>query len=282
MDKLLTYFRFVKIEHSIFALPFAYIGLFLASKGSFPFKEFLLVSLAMVSVRSFAMGMNRILDLPFDKKNPRTKDRPLVKGEITVKEALLFVLCCAFLFVFFCWLLNPVCFKFSFFALFWAGFYSLTKRFTSLSHFWLGSVLGMAPVGGWLAYDPHFSLTQVLLFLGVMFWVAGFDIIYATLDVEFDKKMGLFSLPKEIGIECALHISLFCHINASILFFLAGISASLGVFYFLTAFLVFVILLLEHKIISPDDLSKVNLAFFTFNGFVSVILFLGVIGDLLK
>ncbi len=282
MNRLLLYCKLVKIEHSVFALPFAYMGLFLASQGKFNFKEFTLVTLAMITIRSFAMAINRILDLPFDKQNPRTKDRPLVTGEISLKEAIIFSVVCAIIFILSCALLNKFCFKLSFIAIFLTGFYSLTKRFTFLSHFWLGAVLGLAPLGSWLAHTPSFSsITPILLFLGVMFWVAGFDILYACQDVSFDKKVGLHSLPKSLGIDSALYISLFCHVNASLFFFLTGFSASLGKIYFISCLLISFVLIWEHKLVKPDDLSRVNLAFFTMNGFVSIFLFLAVLMDII-
>jgi 4-hydroxybenzoate polyprenyltransferase len=272
--------RLVKIEHSVFALPFAYIGLFLAAGGWPGWRLFLVLTAAMVAIRSFAMAINRLADAGIDAQNPRTQDRPLVAGQISRAKAWTMTLAAALIFVLTCAGLNSLCLYLAPVALLWSGLYSYSKRFTWLSHFWLGSVLGFAPLGGWLAHSPEFSLSAVLFFLGVTFWVAGFDILYACQDVGFDAKMGLHSLPVQYGIQGALLLSTFSHVNAAIFFILAGWSAGLGWIYILVWLAVTIVLLWEHYLVQADDLDRINLAFFTLNGIIAVVLCAGVLADI--
>ena len=189
--------RMVKIEHSVFALPFAYLGMIWAAQGWPGWSIFIPLTLAMVAIRSAAMAVNRLVDLPIDAQNPRTQTRPLVTGELSVLETKVFIALCALISIAACALLNPLCLMLAPLALLWSGFYSYTKRFTSLCHFILGSVLGLAPVAGWLAVSPSFEISPILLGLGVIFWVGGFDILYACQDVDFDRTQGLYSLPAQ-------------------------------------------------------------------------------------
>ena len=272
--------RMVKIEHSVFALPFAYIGSFLAAGGWPGWRVFFWVSLAMVAVRSFAMTFNRIADLRIDSINPRTMGRPLVTGELTLRAAWQFLGATALVFVLACAGLNATCLLLSPVALAWAAGYSYAKRFTWLCHFWLGSVLGLAPLAGWLGVEPVFTLPAVLLLLGVTFWVAGFDIIYSCQDVAFDKEHGLRSMPAVFGVPTALALSSFCHASTSLLFLLAGWATGLGWGYYLVWGAVSACLFWEHTIISAEDMSRVNMAFFTVNGVIAVALFFGVLWGL--
>jgi len=271
--------RMVKIEHSIFALPFAYLGMIWAAGGWPGWKIFLALTVAMVAVRSFAMAVNRLADLPFDVKNPRTQTRPLVTGELNVFETLVFIAVSALVFVGACWQLNALCLALSPLALVWSAMYSYTKRFTSLCHFFLGTVLGLAPLAGWLAVSPEIALAPVLLALGVTFWVGGFDILYACQDAEFDQNEGLHSLPAGKGVPIALALSTFSHVVTALFFLLAGWAAGAGIVYTGFCLAVAAILLFEHRLISADDLSRVNLAFFTLNGFIAVFLFAGAVID---
>lgn len=270
----------VKIEHSVFALPFAYLGAFVSAGGWPGWRVFILLTVAMVAVRSFAMAWNRLVDLPFDSQNPRTATRPLVTGEISVRETKIFLVATAAVFILAAAGLNWLCLVLSPLALIWSAFYSYTKRFTPMCHFALGSVLGLAPIAGWIASHVSFSLPPVLFFLGVTFWVAGFDILYATQDVEFDRERGLNSVPAAFGIKGALAIAALSHVNAAIFFLLGGWAAWLSWPYFLTWAVVAGMLFWEHRIIGPDDLSRVNMAFFTLNGAVSILLFLGALASL--
>ncbi len=271
--------KMIKIEHSVFALPFAYMGVFWSAGGWPGWGTFIFLSVAMVAVRSFAMTFNRIADLDIDRENPRTRSRPLVTGEISLRDAYFFLGLTAVLFVVSCAFLNMLCFYLSFLALGWSAFYSYTKKFTSLCHFFLGSVLGLAPLAGWIAYEPVFALAPFLIFLGVLFWVAGFDILYSCQDVGFDQEKNLCSIPGKYGLETAFAISGFCHVNAALFFILAGVWLSASWPFYLAWLVVSGVLLIEHRIISPGDLKRINVSFFTLNGLVSVILLLGVLGD---
>lgn len=272
--------RMIKIEHSVFALPFAYMGLFLASAGRPGVGEFLALTVAMVAVRSFAMTMNRLLDMDIDAKNPRTSGRPLITGELSRTFAWKFAAGCAVVFVLACAMLNWLCLMLSVPALLWSAFYSLTKRFTHWCHFALGSVLGLAPVAGWLAHDPTLTLPASLFFCGVTFWVAGFDLLYAAQDETFDREQGLRSIPARFGLNAALLVSSLSHVMAALCFLLGGWAAGLGGIYFLVAGAVSVVLLWEHRLLSAEDMSRVNTAFFTLNGVIAVGLFAGVLLDL--
>ncbi|MCG8531655.1 MAG: putative 4-hydroxybenzoate polyprenyltransferase [Desulfovibrionales bacterium] len=272
--------RMVKIEHSIFALPFAYLGQFIAAGGMPPLRPFLLLAVAMVAVRSVAMAFNRVIDLPFDAKNPRTQQRPLVTGEITPVQTWVFIAIMSAIFVAACFFINELSFMLSPVALFVAAFYSVLKRFTWLCHFWLGAVLALSPLAGWISVDPQFTVAAVLYAWGILFWVAGFDIIYSCQDVEYDRSAGLNSVPARFGIESALLMSSFCHVVTSIMFLMGGWASGLGWPYYGVWAVVSVILFWEHTIISADDMSKVNMAFFTMNGFISVLLFLGALAGI--
>ena len=272
--------RMIKIEHSVFALPFAYLGQFIAAGGIPPLKPFLLLTVAMVAVRSVAMAFNRVIDLPFDAKNPRTQQRPLVTGEITPMQTWAFIAFMATLFVVACYFINELSFELAPIALFVAAFYSLLKRFTWLCHFWLGAVLALSPLAGWISVDPQFTVPAVLFAWGILFWVAGFDIIYSCQDAEYDRSAGLNSVPAHFGLESALVISSFCHVVTSIMFLMGGWAAGLGWPYYVVWAVVSGVLYWEHSIISADDMSRVNMAFFTMNGFISVLVFIGAVAGI--
>ena len=288
--------RMIKIEHSVFALPFAFTGAFLAARPVTPiidaaggatqwampsWRVLLPLAIAMVAVRSFAMAYNRLADVDIDSQNPRTRNRPLVTGELSIAFTKRFIFACMLVFTAACAALNSTCFLLSPVALAWSAFYSHTKRFTPLCHFALGSVLGLAPVAGWLAVQPqHLGFPAVLLFFAVSFWVAGFDILYACQDAEFDRSQGLFSLPAQAGVPRSLFASAWTHAAAALLFPMVGWYGGLGLVYTLVTLLVGGILVWEHKLITPDDLSKVNVAFFTMNGVIAVFVFLGAWADL--
>jgi len=272
--------RMIKIEHSVFALPFAFIGAFLAADGWPGLFNLVVLTIAMVAVRSFAMAFNRYADLDIDRENPRTQDRPLVTGELSTSFTLLFILGTAAVFVIMCALMNPLCLFLSPLALALSAFYSYCKRFTYWCHFVLGMVLGLAPLAGWLCVDPVISLPAVLLFCGVTLWVAGFDLLYACQDAAFDKERGLWSIPARLGIPSALAISTLSHVVAAVLFMLAGWAAGLDWVYFLIAGCVGLVLMGEHQMVKPDDMSRVNVAFFTLNGVIAVVLFFGVLIDI--
>jgi len=267
--------RLVKIEHSIFALPFAYIGLFVAAKGWPGWRAFLLLTIAMVAMRSYAMAVNRLADVRYDRDNPRTQRRELITGEVSVRQAWGFTAVCAVCFVAACWGLNTLCLALSPLVLVWGAFYSVTKRFTWLCHFVLGSVLGLAPVAGWLAVQPTFTVPALLFGCGVTCWVAGFDILYACQDVAFDREHRLWSMPATFGVGTALSLAAFSHANAAAFFLLAGYAAGLSWIYYLAWAVCSIVLLVEHRLISENELSRINVAFFTLNGVIAVLLGLG-------
>jgi len=250
--------RMIKIEHSIFALPFAFAGAFIASGGVPAWKPFVLLTIAMVAVRSFAMAFNRVTRLQ--------------TWAFIVVMAVVFVLACAGL--------NRLCLMLSPLALGISALYSAMKRFTWLCHFVLGAVLGLAPLAGWLSVDPVFTLPAVLLFWGVLFWVAGFDILYSCQDTAFDIEVGLHSVPARFGIPTALVISTFCHVNTVVFFLLAGWAAGLSWAWYPVWAIVSLVLVLEHRLIRADDLSRVNMAFFTLNGVVSIVVFAGIVAGI--
>ncbi len=268
--------RMIKIEHSIFALPFAWAGAVLAKRGAPGFETLLLLTLAMVGIRSFAMAFNRIADLPFDRKNPRSAAWPLVTGEITLWQTWRFCGFMAALFVLACMGLNEVCLALSPLALIMAAVYSYTKRFTWLCHFALGAVIGLAPIAGWLSVDPHFSLPPFLLGLGVLFWIAGFDALYSCQDAAFDRESGLYSLPVRFGQQGAMLIAAFCHVNTVIFLCLTGLSLNLSLGWHIILAATAGILWWEHRLVSPDKPENIRLAF-ALNGPISILLLIGAI-----
>ena len=266
--------RMIKIEHSIFALPFAYAGAFLAERGWPGIKLLFLLTVAMVGIRSFAMAFNRVVDLPYDSQNPRTLKRPLVTGEITPWQTWRFCGAMAAMFVLACAAMNPVCLALSPIALALAAFYSYTKRFTWLCHFVLGAVIGLAPIAGWLSVSPHFAMPPLLLGFAVVFWIAGFDILYACQDASFDEGAGLHSLPVRFGLQGAMLLSSACHVNTVLFLFLAGLACSLSWGWYLCLIITAGILWWEHNLVSPEKLENLGFAF-ALNGPISVLLLVG-------
>jgi len=267
--------RLVKVEHSVFALPFAYIGLFVAAGGWPGWRAFVLLTVAMVAMRSFAMAVNRLADVRYDRVNPRTNRRELVTGEVTLRQAWIFTAGCAVVFVGACAGLNTLCLALAPVALVWGAFYSVTKRFTWLCHFVLGSVLGLAPLAGWLAVKPEFSLAPILFGLGVTCWTAGFDVLYACQDVDSDREQGLWAMPARFGVATSLRLAAFSHVDAALFFLLAGYAAGLSWIYYASWAVCSLVLLIEHRLLSENDLSRINVAFFTLNGIIAVLLGVG-------
>ena len=271
----------IKFKLTVFALPFAFIGAFLASRGLPSLKEALLILLAMVGARTCAMGFNRIADRVFDAANPRTASRALPSGEVKLFEAWLMVLISAALFFLACYFLNPLTLQLSPLALGLTLFYSLTKRFTALCHIVLGLALAFSPLGGWVAVAGSLTGYPWVLSLGVVFWVAGFDTIYACLDSEFDKSAGLHSLPSKLGPERAFKLAGFFHIAAFLFFTATGIQMGLNWLYFVGIAVAAIALLKQHRLVRPDDLSNIHASFFSMNGIVSVVLFIATLCSLL-
>lgn len=270
--------RMIKIEHSVFALPYAYAGAVLAANGIPSAGLLVALTVAMIGVRSFAMAFNRIMDLPFDSENPRTWDRPLVTGEITVRQTWSFCGIMAFVFVVACAFLNQLCLYLSVPALLFAAAYSFTKRFSPLCHYWLGATLGLAPLAGWLAVSPEApGMPAVLLFFAVTFWTAAFDIYYSFQDYDFDVAFDLYSVPAVYGPDTAMTIAGISHAVTSIFLLLTGYAAGLGWPWYAVWLLISAVLFWEHRLVRPDDLRQINMAFFTLNGVVSIVMLIGVL-----
>lgn len=269
-----NYLSLIKFSHTVFALPFALIGFFLAVKqtsASVDWKLLLLVLACMVSARSAAMAFNRYLDRNIDRKNPRTRMREIPVGTISSSNALLFVIISSAVFVTATFFINRICFLLSPVALLVILGYSYTKRFTSLSHFILGLGLSLAPIGAYLAVTAHFALLPVLISIAVLTWVGGFDIIYSLQDDEFDRKENLFSIPVRLGRRNSLRFSLMVHLLTNVVLIIVGIVGGFGWLYW-SGFVIFIALLIyQHSIVSPEDLSRVNIAFGTTNGIASIL-----------
>ena len=269
-----NYLKLVKFSHTLFSLPFAIASFFLALRSgdhTLSWWLLILVILAVIFARNAAMAFNRYADREFDKANPRTQQREIPAGILPARRALIFIIVNSLLFMATAWLINPLCFILSPVALLVILGYSLTKRFTMLCHLILGMGLALAPLGAWLAVTEQFALTPVLIALAVLFWVAGFDIIYALQDEYFDRENMLRSIPARFGASKALWISAIIHLLCfgflvgATLSFQPGITGWTGTAIFGT------LLLYQHLIISPKDLSRVNLAFFTTNGIASIL-----------
>lgn len=272
--KLQNYLSMVKFAHTVFAMPFALIGFFLAiefSGATFDPKEFLLVILCMVFARNAAMGFNRYVDREIDSKNPRTAIREIPQGIIKPKSALRFVILNAILFVVAAGLINQLTFILSPIALLVVLGYSLTKKYTALCHFILGFGLSLAPIGAYLAVTGKFELLPLLFSFIVLFWVAGFDVIYALQDEKFDKEEALKSIPVWLGKKSALMLSIVLHVFTAGIVLFVGFLGDFGTFYWLGSTVFLGLLFYQHTIVTPKDLSKVNLAFFTTNGIASVL-----------
>lgn len=274
-----NYLSLIKFSHTIFALPFALLGFFLASMQpgvGFSWRLLFLVLLCMVFARSAAMAFNRYLDRDIDSVNPRTATREIPAGVISPRAALLFVLANSALFVVTTWFINPLCFALSPVALLIILGYSYTKRFTFLCHFVLGLGLSLAPIGAYLAAGGGFDTIPILYSAIVLLWVSGFDIIYALQDEEFDKSLALYSVPTWLGKGRALRLSNMLHIICAVLIVVAGLLLSqtfpqFGWIHWVAAAVFIGLLIYQHSLVSPTDLSRINLAFFTTNGIASVV-----------
>ncbi|OLD20018.1 MAG: 4-hydroxybenzoate octaprenyltransferase [Acidobacteria bacterium 13_1_40CM_3_56_11] len=281
LRKLQITLDMIKFEHTIFALPFAFIGALLARKGLPTAWQLTWIVLAMIGGRSAAMTFNRIADVRYDRSNPRTRKRALPQGTLSMGFAVVFTIAMSLLFVFAAWQLNSLCFYLSFPTLAILLLYSYTKRFTWLSHVVLGFAVGCAPLAAWLAIDGEFAWPPVFLSGAVTFWVAGFDLIYALQDVEFDRKAKLFSLPSRYGVAPALRVSSVFHGATVILLIATAVITNLGWMAYAGIAVVASILYWEHRLVTPDDLSRINVAFFNLNGYVSILLLLTFAGDIL-
>jgi len=270
----------IKFPHTIFALPFAYTGMVLAARGLPTWRQFLWISVAMVSARTLAMSANRLIDAQIDARHARTANRPLPRGLIAAREVLAVIFVCLAVFFLAAWQLNDLALKLAPLALVFLIGYSYTKRFTWASHWVLGITDGAAAAGGWIAVRGQFDPPTWLLWFAVAVWIAGFDLIYACQDVEFDRSEGLYSVPASFGVASALGWARICHALTAASLAGVGLGASLGPLYWVGWAIAAGLLLYEHSLVRPTDLSRLNVAFFNVNGYISIIVFVAVLLDL--
>ncbi len=271
-ERVLTLLELIKFPHTIFSVPFVVMSAFLAADGVPTLKQLLLILGALMMARSCAMGFNRLADFHYDTTNPRTMKWTVMQMELGRSTLWVFTLLSALLFVIFAAALNKLTLYLSPVALAVVLLYSYTKRLSNFSHFILGLALALAPLGAWVAIRASFDIAPCLLAAAVLLWTAGFDIIYSCQDVEHDIRMGLHSIPKSLGIKNALRLSLLLHVLMVAVLLLLTRYTALGNIYLLGVLTTAALLLYEHSLVRPDDLSRVNVAFFTVNGFISLAL----------
>jgi 4-hydroxybenzoate polyprenyltransferase len=281
LHKLRIYLEMIRFPHTIFALPFALMGAVLAAGGIPPRDKLLWILVAMVGARSGAMGVTRLADRHLDRLNPRTRDRALPQGRISPAEALTFVICSYGLFLLAAWMLNPLCFALAPVAILIVSGYSYTKRFTALSHLILGLSLALAPLGAWIAVAGRIGLPALVLGAAVLFWTTGFDILYALMDIDFDRRTGLFSIPARLGVQGGMLVARLFHAATAACLALLIPLGHLGLVYAIGLVLAVALLLYEHWLLHRHGLAKLNVAFFNVNGALSIGIFLFTLSDLL-
>lgn len=277
-QKIKDFNELVVFEHSIFSLPFIFIAMVVAANGWFGFTLLLLGALAALSARNFAMSVNRYADRDIDAKNPRTMSRPNADGRLDASSILIFIAVNAIVFILIAYAINTLAFYLSFPILFILGSYSYFKRFSSLAHVILGISLGLAPLAGVVAVSSTITPWSVLLSLGVIFWVAGFDLLYSLQDIEFDKKYKLHSIPSKYGSDASLLISAFFHLLTVLFWAMFVWVANLGFFAFLAVMLSAIMLSYEHYLVRKD-FTKIDRAFFTVNGYLGIMFFILIVID---
>jgi 4-hydroxybenzoate polyprenyltransferase len=284
MKSIRAFFELIKFEHTIFALPFAYLGMLLAARGLPTWHQFIWITVAMAAARTVAMGFNRIADRWWDARNPRTDQRPLITGKISLRTAWLGTLAAGALLVLAAWQLGALPLMLLPGALVFLFGYSFTKRFTSLSHYILGFTDGLAPAGAWVAVRGSAFTASDLpawLLLGIVtMWIGGFDILYACQDVEFDRQHGLHAIPAEHGVAFALRLSTLSHMAVVGLLVWLGFAAQLGIAWWVAVAVTAGLLVWEHRLVNPNDLSKVNVAFFNVNSIIAIVLLAGAVGGM--
>ena len=278
IQKLKDFNELVMFEHSIFSLPFIFIAMIVAADGWFGFWLLLLGALAAVSARNFAMGVNRYADRDIDAQNPRTANRPNVDGRLDSTSILIFIAVNAFVFVAIAYMINPLALYLSVPILFVLGSYSYFKRFSSLAHVVLGISLGLAPIAGVVAVLAEITPWSVILSLGVIFWVAGFDLLYSLQDIDFDKDNNLYSIPSRYGADATLFISVLFHSLSVVFWALFVWIAGLGVFAWVAVIMSGVLLSYEHHLVRKD-FTKIDRAFFTVNGYLGIAFFVLIVID---
>jgi 4-hydroxybenzoate polyprenyltransferase len=284
MKSVRAFLELIKFEHTVFALPFAYLGMVLAANGWPGWSKFFWITFAMAAARTLAMGFNRIVDREIDSHNPRTARRPLVTGEISLRTAWTGTIVSGAALVLAAWQLGPLTLVLLPVALLFLIGYSFTKRFTEYSHFILGFTDGLAPMGAWVAVCGSLftkaDLPAWLLLVIVTLWIGGFDLIYACQDVEYDQKDNLYSMPARRGVAFSLRLSSVSHLVMVMILCVLGAVVDLGWIYWLAIGLIMLLLFWEHWMVKPDDLSRVNIAFFNINSVIGLALFAGVLGGL--
>lgn len=280
INKIKTYFELIKFSHTIFAIPFGLSAVFIVEKGLPSLEKVFWIVLALIFARTAGMAFNRYIDAPIDRMNPRTKNWPSAKGDVKPWEMMALGIFSSIFFMYCAYNLNMLAFWLSPVVILLLLIYPAGKRFTQYVHLILGTVYFLIPVAVSIALKGYVELSAVMLGLAMAFWVSGFDILYALQDYEFDKAFGIFSIPAKYGIKKALFIARFFHFLTFIFIILTGITAKLGIIYFIGLFILAGFLLYEHLLIKENDLSKINKAFFTVNGFVSIIYMLFVIADI--
>lgn len=282
LEHLVTYGRMIKFAHSIFALPFALAALVIVNQDyNITVNMVLFVLTAMIAARTASMGFNRIIDRHIDAKNPRTAQREIPSGKISLLSAWFFTLAFSGLFILSTYLLNDLCYYLSFPTLIFLFFYSYTKRFTWLAHYFLGFSIGIAPTGAWFAVTGEFNLTPVIMTLALTTYIAGFDILYALQDEVFDREQKLHSIPAVFGRSKAILISKVTHLMTFILFVLTGFYFGLGFGFYIGAFIMGLLLIYEHLLVMSGDSEKLKFAFFQVNGVISILFFLSVFAGIL-
>lgn len=283
--KLKIILEMIKFEHTVFALPFAFFGAMLGAyivNGTMPtFSQWIWITVAMVGARSAAMSLNRVIDEQIDKHNPRTATRAIPAGLVSKIEVLLFIIISFGLLFYAAFKLNMLAVYLLPVAVFFLVIYSYTKRFTWMCHIVLGVTIGIAPLGGWVGATGTLTWEALLLFLAVALWTAGFDVIYATQDAEYDREHKLFSIPSRFGIGRALKIARFLHVISFLSFLGLFFFTELSWLYFMGVLIAGAIMIYEHSLVSEDDLSKLDVAFFTMNGILSIVMFVFAMGDVL-
>jgi len=280
LGKLRTFLEAIKFEHTVFALPFAYLGMLLAAGGAPTLAQFFWITVAMGAARTLAMALNRLIDREIDARNPRTAGRALPRRLISAPEMALFAALAGVVLVVAAWQLNPLCLQLLPGAVVVLVGYSYTKRFTWMSHAVLGLADALAPIGGWIAVTGSLAPEALLLGFAVGIWIAGFDVLYACQDVDFDRANGLHSIPARFGIPVALNVAKAAHVLTVLALVLLGVSLGLGVLYWAGVVAAAGLLIYEHSLLKPDDLSRLDMAFFNINGYIAVVLFLATAGDL--
>lgn len=279
-EKLKLFLEMIDFKHTLFGLPFAYLGAFLAVMGMPSWHDLLWITVAMISARTAALCLNRLIDREIDRANPRTKDWVMASGKLSVKRVWAAVFVFLALLFYSAYQLNMLCVKLAPLAVAVLWIYSYTKRFTWWCHLILGLAIGMGPIGSWIAVTGSFDFQPFFLGLAVAFWIAGFDIMYACQDIEFDRSYGLQSIPARFGEEGALKFSAVFHVLTVVFFVLNGLLLRLGFYYYLGVVFAALVLIYEHMLVRPGNLEKVNFASFVINRYVGIIIFAAALMDI--